>query len=300
MHILLCGADGFIGRHLEKALRREGHRVTAAVSARSRRAAHTATDPVAVVDFARDTQAATWLPRLHGIDAVVNAVGVLRDTPARPIDAVHARTPIALFDACADAGVRRVVHIAALGIDDSASRYAETKRAAESHLLALDEDDDLDAVSLRPSIVFGRGGASSALFVALARLPILPLPGRLLDARIQPVSVHDVADAVASLLDRADGVRGIVECGGPESLTVAEFIASLRYQLGLPAARVVRLSDRVAETSARVGDRLPGVPWCSDTLAMLATDNVVRGEGIASVTGRAPTHYRELLTLAWK
>jgi uncharacterized protein YbjT (DUF2867 family) len=300
MHVLLCGADGFIGRHLEKALRREGHQVTAAVSARSRRAAHAGTDPVMVVDFSNDTQAAAWLPRLHGIDAVVNAVGVLRDAPARPIEAVHTRTPIALFDACADAGVRRVVHIAALGIDDSPSRYAETKRAAEAHLLALDRDNDLDAVSLRPSIVFGRGGASSALFVALARLPILPLPATLLDARVQPVSVHDVADAVAALLDRADEVRGVVECGGPVPLTMAEFIASLRWQLGLAPARVVRLSDGVAAATARVGDRLPGVPWCSDTLAMLATDNVVRGEGIAPVTGRAPTHYRELLTLAWK
>lgn len=299
MHILLCGADGFIGRHLEKALRREGHRVTAAVSARSRRAAHAGADPVAVVDFVRDVRPADWLPRLHGVDAVVNAVGVLRDSPARPIDAVHVRAPVALFDACADAGVRRVVHIAALGIDGGASRYAETKRAAEAHLLALDEDDDLDAVSLRPSIVFGRGGSSSALFMALARLPVLPLPATLLDARIQPVSVHDLADTVAALLDRADDVRGIVECGGPEALALGEFIASLRHQLGLPPARVLRLSDRVAEGAARLGDRLPGVPWCSDTLAMLASDNVVRDEGIASLIGRVPAHHRELVTLAW-
>ena len=130
----------------------------------------------APLDFSKALTAEAWLPHLAGIDAVINAVGVLRDSAGRPLQAMHADAPIALFDACAAAGVRRVVQISALGIAHSATRYASTKRAADEHLLALTEQGRLNGCVLRPSVVFGAGGASSQLFLALARLPALLLP----------------------------------------------------------------------------------------------------------------------------
>ena len=153
MHILLTGSTGFIGNTLQTALQRAGHTVHGGVSPRSR----TLLPGQVPMDFAHDTTAAAWLPRLAGIDAVVNAVGVLRDTRARPIDAVHRDTPIALFDACAQAGVQRVVHISALGIDGSNTRYAQTKRAAEAHLQTLATQAKLRPAILRPSVVYGKG-----------------------------------------------------------------------------------------------------------------------------------------------
>ena len=113
---------------------------------------------------------------LKGIDAVVNAVGVLRNTAARPIDAVHHHTPVALFEACRQAGVRHVVQISALGVQTGTTRYARTKRAADEHLLGLaaatnDSTSPLRGVVLRPSVVFGHGGARANLFLRLARLP---------------------------------------------------------------------------------------------------------------------------------
>ena len=85
MHILLTGSTGFIGHTVARALTQAGHTVHGGVSP-----THRGTSALQVpMDFAHDTNAATWLPRLQGIDAVVNAVGVLRDTRARPIDAVH-------------------------------------------------------------------------------------------------------------------------------------------------------------------------------------------------------------------
>ena len=149
MHILLTGSTGFIGNTLQTALQRAGHTVHGGVSPRSR----TLLPGQVPMDFAHDTTAAAWLPRLEGIDAVVNAVGVLRDTRARPIDAVHRDTPIALFDACAQAGVQRVVHISALGIEGSSTRYAQTKRAAEAHLQTLATQAKLRPAILRPSVV---------------------------------------------------------------------------------------------------------------------------------------------------
>jgi uncharacterized protein YbjT (DUF2867 family) len=297
MHILLTGSTGFIGQTLRQALERAGHQVHGGVSPHRAPAA-----PGQVpMDFARDTTPEAWLPRLQGIDAVVNAVGVLRDSAARPIDAVHQHTPCALFQACARAGVRRVVQISALGIEDSATRYARTKLAAEACLRSLADTDQLDPVVLRPSVVFGKGGDSSALFMNLARLPVAVFPAPMLTARIQPVSVHDLAAAVVALLGPALQHTGTVACTGPEPLRMADFVASLRQQQGHGPALVLRLPLPLTRLSARLGDLLPAsVPWCSESLAMLDSDNVGDPAAFEPLLGRPGVHYSQLVAGAWR
>ena len=296
MRILLTGSSGFIGRTLQAALEAAGHSVRGGVSPRQRNP-----EPGQVaMDFAHDTDAAVWLPRLVGIDAVVNAVGVLRDTRTRPITAVHQDTPIALFDACVQAGVQRVVQISALGIDGSNTRYAQTKRAAEAHLNALAAQQKLQPAILRPSVVYGQGGDSSALFMNLARLPVALFPGPVLDARVQPVSVHDLAAAVVALLGPDIGRTGVIECTGPESLTMGDFIASLRQQLGHRPATVLRLPQVLTQISARLGDAVPASPWCSETLAMLGSDNVGNPAVFEQLLGRKGVHYSQLVATAWR
>jgi len=293
MNILLTGAGGFIGRHLTRALSAAGHRVCAAVSARS--AAQRA-DAIRT-DFARDTRPELWRARLVGIDAVINAVGVLRDSRARPMDAVHRDTPIALFDACIEAKVHRIIQISALGIEDNPTRYASTKRAADAHLLALAERGLCTASIVRPSIVFGYGGASSALFMNLARLPVLWLPAPVLSA------VTDLAAAVTALLHRpappGTSRSGVIAVTGPQPLRLAAFIASLRQQLGHRRATVLRLPDVLTRISARLGDWVPVSPWCSETLALLAKDNVGEAAVLRDLLGRDAVHYQQLVKTVW-
>ena len=293
MHILLTGSTGFIGHTLQAALQRAGHTVHGGVSPRQR----TLLPGQVPMDFAHDTSAAAWLPRLQGIDAVVNAVGVLR---ARPIDAVHRTTPIALFDACAQAGVQRVVHISALGIEGSSTRYAQTKLAAEAHLQTLAAQGTLRPAILRPSVVYGKGGDSSALFMNLARLPVALFPGPMLTARVQPVSVHDLAAAVVALLGPALTQTGVIDCTGPEALPMGAFIASLRQQLGHRPAAVLRLPQPLTTLSARLGDAVPQSPWCSETLAMLGSDNVGNPAVFEQLLGRKAVHYSQLVATAWR
>lgn len=297
MHILLTGSTGFIGRTLQAALTKAGHTVHSGVSPSAR----TLQPHHVPMDFARDTTAEVWLPRLQGIDAVINAVGVLRDSSTRPIDAVHTHTPMALFDACAQAGIGRVVHISALGVAQGHTRYATTKRAADEHLLALAKaHTKLSAAVLRPSIVFGKGGASSALFMNLAQLPIALLPGPVLDAKVQPVSVHDLAQAVVALLGSQQTTTGIVECTGPQALTMGELIASLREQQGRRPAKFVRMPQVLTQLSARMGDMVPAVPWCTETLTMLGSDNVGDHTAFRALLGRDAVHYSQLVATAWK
>lgn len=285
-NVLLCGATGFIGRHIRDALQQAGHRVVSCRSSAKTSGTKGAGDLV-TVDFCHDTQPAIWLPRLQGIDVVVNAVGVLRDTRDRPMQAIHADTPKALFEACAQAGVRRVIQVSALGIEGSATEYARTKLEAEEHLLSLNRLRQLDGVVLRPSLVFGRDGDSARLFIALARSPALLLPRAVIRAKVQPVAVQDLAQAISRLMGEASDVQGVLPCVGPAALTLGAFIASLREQMGKRPAQVAALPDLLSHLSARLGDHIPAMPWCSETLALLAQDNVAPPDLFRTVLGRA-------------
>jgi len=300
MNILLTGASGFVGRHIRAALEAGGHRVISAVSARHSQHLSGSIS----VDFAHDSSMTVWQERFERIptpiDIVINAVGVLRDTHARPIAAIHQHTPIALFDACARAGVARVIHISALGIEHSSTLYASTKRAADEHLLMLAETDKLQATILRPSIIFGAGGASSQLFMHLARLPLLVLPQPVLTAQVQPVAVTDVAAAVAALVASPTPPAGIVPIVGPEPVQLGSLIASLRQQLGHSPAPMLRLPDMFTRLSARIGDTLPFSPWCSESLALLGADNIGDCAALRQLLGREATHYRAFVTTVWK
>jgi nucleoside-diphosphate-sugar epimerase len=287
MKVLVCGARGFIGRRIGTALQARGHRVVEGVSVASG-------DAVAV-DFVRDVDPRTWAPRLRGIDAVVNAVGVLRDTRQRPIEDVHDQVPRALFAACAELGVRRVVQLSALGITGSATPYALTKLAAEATLEAHTQEGELDGFIVRPSIVFGRGGDSSELFLALARLPLALLPGPVRRARIQPVAVGELAEVIVTLLEAAPSAATTIAAVGPVPVALGEFIASLRAQAGRAPAHVGTLPDFVTRLSARAGDLVPVSPWCSDALALLGADNVADPAPFERLLGRPATRYDALL-----
>ncbi|MDR6859066.1 NAD-dependent epimerase/dehydratase family protein [Variovorax guangxiensis] len=294
LNVLVCGANGFIGSRIAAALLQAGHRVSCGSATRLR------TDlPHVPIDFSRDTDPATWLPRLQGLDTVVNAVGVLRNSTRRPMRAVHTAVPAALFEACAQAGVRRIVQISALGIgrsdDDNATQYAHTKRAAEAALEALPASGP-SWIALRPSVVLGPGGDAAQLFRTLAALPLLSMPGPALDAKLQPIYVEDLARAVAVLADPASPYRGVVEFGGAREMTLAELIATLRSarRAGTArAARLVRLPAWMGVLSARAGDFLPGLPWCTDTRVMLELDNVASNAPLAEWLGRAPRDLRD-------
>ena len=283
MRVLICGGTGFLGRHIVNALALLGHDPVV----RSRR-----TDPA--LDFAACVTPEQWLAHLQNVDAVINAVGALRDQPGQELQNLHMKAPVALFDACAQAGIKRVVQVSALGVDQSETMYASTKRAADDYLLALGATGQLNPVVVRPSIIFGGGGASSKLFLMLAGLPVLPLPAVMRSTQIQPVAVRDLAEVLASLAI-SDQPSGVVEIGGPQPITIEAFIASLRTQMHYSPARVRLLPRWLSSASAKLGDRLPWMPWCSEAAALLEHDNITDPATLTKLLGRAPTGVQQML-----
>jgi uncharacterized protein YbjT (DUF2867 family) len=278
MRILLTGASGFIGQHLLHALLADGHDVVCAV-----RKMKPGKDPhlsFIHADFTNDTDKSVWLARLAGIEAVINTVGIFRESGAQTFDKLHLQTPRALFAACAESeDVHMVVQLSALGADDDAdTAYHLSKKAADDYLASL----PVRAAIVQPSLVYGSDGASARVFKALASMPFAVRFG---DAPqlVQPIHVDDVVAAIVSLLRRrlyidpdgaapADTARRIALVG-PEALPFTDYLASLRGAMGLKRLRVLRLPGSVARALARVGRWLPGGLLDPEALRMLDRGN---------------------------
>ena len=199
MRVLVTGASGFIGRAVVQALLHQGDEVVCA----ARRPQCLAGAEALPVDLARVPPVNWWLARLAGVDAVVNAVGILREHGEQTFRALHTEAPIELFTACALAGVPVVVQISALGADESAqSRYHLSKKAADDLLRGL----PLRAAIVQPSLVYGEAGASARLFNQLAVMPVLALPQRG-DMPVQPVHSDDVVAGILALLQSPPGTH---------------------------------------------------------------------------------------------
>lgn len=127
MRVLLTGATGFIGGALARCLLAQGHELLCAVRDPQRLALGPGRGQGLRADFSAALTADWWRPHLAGIDAVVNAVGILRERPGQRFEDLHTRGPVALFEGCAAASVARVVQISALGAD--AARAAATTAA---------------------------------------------------------------------------------------------------------------------------------------------------------------------------
>jgi uncharacterized protein YbjT (DUF2867 family) len=146
----------------------------------------------------------------------VNAVGILREMDSSRFDIVHTRAPITLFHACAAAGIR-VIQVSALGADaGAATRYFRSKGEADEALLRASRD----GVVVQPSLVYGPDGASGRLFMALATLPVIPLPGAG-NQRIQPIHLDDLARCTVRLLETDRYARQRVPLVGASPLTLS-------------------------------------------------------------------------------
>ena len=292
MNILLTGANGFIGRYLMARLHTAGHRVVPAVR-RPAEIDRLLPAPTAIqVDLNLDVRPEDWMPRLAGIDAVINCAGVLQGRPGQSIEAIHAAAPIALFEACRQAGVRRVIQISAISAEPAAgTAYAATKLAADRFLVGT----ELDWVIVRPSLVHAAGAfGGTALFRALAALPgIIPVIGRG-DQPFRPIHIDDLAALVLRAVEDRAINRTTLDPVGPDRVTLRELLVDLRAWLGLPPARVIGIPMALVAPVARLGD-LFGGPVSTTALKQLAFGNDGDPDAFAAASGLRPKGWRVAL-----
>lgn len=222
-------------------------------------------------DFNRDTTAEAWRSRLAGVEVVINCAGVLHGGRGQDIEAIHATAPIALFDACAAAGIRRVVQISAISANaEAGTDYALTKKRADDHLRGL----PVDWTVVRPSLVYGDGsyGGTSALR-GLAGLPcVSPLVGDG-SAAFRPIHIDDLVETVARVVENGRFARQTLEPVGPEVVTLRDLIAKYRAWLGLAPARAISIPMPLMRVASRIADLAGGGPLGTTSLHQLEADN---------------------------
>ncbi len=273
--ILVLGGSGFVGRHVCEKASRLGWRVTVPTRRRGN-AQHLLTLPRVepVEAHVHDEAALTRL--VAGHDAVVNLVAILHGDAAA-FHKVHVELPQKLARACAAAGVRRVVHVSALGASlDGPSMYQRSKAQGEAAL----RQADLQLTVLRPSVMFGAEDRFLNLFARLQQtFPFMPLAGA--DTRFQPVWVEDVAEALLRCLRDPRTIGQTYEACGPDVFTLRQLVtlagkwAGVNHGKGRP---VVALPPALGRLQARLMELAPGPPLMSrDNLASLQVDNVATG-----------------------
>ncbi len=284
MRVLVCGATGCVGRAVASALRARGHQVVAGArgAADGPREMH--------IDFMVPTAPAEWSRRLAAqrIEAVVNCVGILIPGRGQSFARVHSHGPIELFRGAAQAGVRRVVQVSALGVNTDASSlaapYLHSKLLADEALAAL----AVDGVVLRPSLVYGPRSQSARLFATLASLPVIGLPGWGGQA-VQPVHVFELAEAIVRLVEHGGPVQGMYELAGAEPTTYRRMLAAYRHALGLGDAVWLPLPMPLMQLSAWAAEALPQTVFSRDTLRMLQVGSVPAHNDLPELLGRAPS-----------
>jgi NADH dehydrogenase len=282
-NVLVVGGSGFIGRHLVARLAAQGLRVM--VPSRHReRAKHLILLPtVDVVET--DVMAPGVLDQLaRGQQAVINLIGTLHSRRGRrdergPNDygpdfaRLHVELPQAIIAACRAQGVKRLLHVSALGLSPLApSEYLRSKAIGERAVLAA---EDLDVTVFRPSIVFGPEDTFLNRFAVFARLmPVFAVPCP--NARFQPVYVGDVARAMTRALDDPE-TRGMVyELCGPHQYTMKQLVEFVCEVTGRQRI-IVGLPDRLSYLQAMVLEKLPGKLMTRDNYRSLQVPSVCSG-----------------------
>ena len=281
--ILVLGGTGFVGRHFcEKAAQLNSEFNTRL------------TVPTRKLTGARQVQTLPWVDPIEadvhdgaslmqlvaGHDAVVSLVAILHGSEAA-FNHVHVELMQKLVRACQATGVRRVVHVSALGAATNApSMYQRSKAAGEAVLTA----SGLDVTILRPSVIFGADDKFLNLFAKLQSVfPVMPLAGA--DTRFQPVWVEDVAQALVHLLLGRESVdiknhsvsRTVYEACGPNVFSLRELVQLAGTLSGHPRP-VIGLSAALGRLQARLMELAPGEPLMSrDNLDSMTVDNVASG-----------------------
>lgn len=279
MRVLVLGGAGFIGRHTVVALLARGHQVVIGSRyperAERRLPAQAHRCERRRVRFEQLRNADVWRALISDVDVVINCVGILRERAAETYDKVHHLAPAALADACIAAGIRRLIHVSALGLDEHVtSGFLTSKRRGEQALFKR----QMDCIIVRPSLLDGDDGYGARWFRKVARWPVHLIPASA-RGQIAPLDIDDLAEALAVLCETSAPIGREVELGGAEQLSIPEYLMRLRIQQGgstIGTARVIEVPHWLARIASHVCDLLHITPYSFGHLQLMQHDNVPR------------------------
>jgi NADH dehydrogenase len=294
--IIVAGGTGFIGSHSVRKLAERGHALRLLTfkgpglapdlpSERVRYAAGSITDP------------ASLSGKMDGCDVAVNFVGIIVEVGNATFERMHVQGVRNLLEEAKRAGVKRFVHISALGTSDRpASEYFRTKWEGEQ----LIKGSGLEYVILRPSLVFGPEDKFFNMLKPMLYSPIVPVigTGR---TRFQPVWVEDVASCIVKAVEDEGPLNGVWEIAGPEQMTYDEMLDKMADALSLSPRIKLHIPVGLMNPVARLMETiLPRPPVTTDQLKMLSIDNTTGSNAITEIFGVKPSPLRDTIRSYWR
>lgn len=269
----LIGGAGFLGRNVAELLVRQGHHVVIPTRNRDRAKRDLILLPTVDVTAADVFDDATLDRVIGGCDAVINFVGVLHSRGGKPFGRdfvrAHIELPHRLVDACRRVGIQRLIHVSALGCGPhAASQYLRSKGEGEARVLA----SDLATTVFQPSVVFGEGDSFLTLFARLQKLlPVMVLA--MPNARLQPVYVEDVAQAIVASIDDEESHGKVYPLVGPKTYALRDLVRYAGAMSGHPRP-ILGLSPGLSMLQGAVMGLLPGRLLTLDNVRSLTEENI--------------------------
>jgi uncharacterized protein YbjT (DUF2867 family) len=272
--ILVLGGTGFVGHHLCRHLSQQGVQITVVTRSFPARTVQMLPGVSLVQADVFHPDALERLISEH--DEVVNLVAILHGS-ARAFDRVHVELPRRIVLACQRTGVRRLVHVSALGANVlAASNYQKSKAAGEAVLQQAADEGFLDLTILRPSVIFGADDSFINLFAQLQKIfPVVPLAGA--NTQFQPVWVGDVVRAIGISLMHRQTIGQAYELCGAEVFTLKELVKIAANYIGRQRL-VIDLPYAAGYLQALLMEIAPGKTLMSrDNLASMKVHNISQG-----------------------
>jgi NADH dehydrogenase len=269
--VFVTGATGFVGRHLIHALRAEGYTVRCLVRRGSERDLR---GLGAIERLEGDVLVRRGLDEdMAGCEAVVHLVGIIREQPAAGVtfERLHVEATRNVLEAAVAAGVRRYLHMSALGSRPKArARYHRTKWAAEDAV----RSSGLPWTIFRPSIIYGKGDGFVTLLAGMVgHLPVVPVIGSGRQ-RLQPVAVEHVAEGFTRALALPATEKQVYDVVGPDAVSMVTLLDLIAEAMGRGRLRKIHVPLGLVRPITRLLHSLPGYPLTPDQLLMLEEDNV--------------------------
>ena len=224
------------------------------------------------------TDPSSFAAAFEGCDTVIHLVGIIREVRGGSFHRVHAHGTRNVIEACQRAGVRRLLHMSALGARERAASPPHRRRASRYHRSKWEAEQlvrasGLAATIFRPSVMFGEGGAFLPMIRGLVTgPPVIPIIGNGMSL-VQPIWVGDVVTCFVRALRRDDTAGRTYELGGPETYGFEQLVDLVAEAEGIEKPKVhlpVWLMRPVSAVLSRLSSRFPLTP---DQLTMLLEDN---------------------------
>ena len=203
-------------------------------------------------------------------EVCINLIGILfEEKRGNTFNNIHSTFPSLLAKLSKEYNLKHFIHLSALGINEAKdSNYARSKLQGENNIL---KNFPL-ATILRPSIVYSVDDNFTTNFMTLLnRLPLFPLYYNG-NTKFQPIHCSDLTDIIYHVISK-NIYSKIIECVGPEVLTLKEIIKKLLNLIGKKRL-LLPLPLPIAEASARFFEIMPKPLLTRDQLRLLKYDNI--------------------------